>query len=118
MEASNDETHLVLSVTNEGEPIEPHLPGGGLGLGLYICKQIVEGHSGTLEVLSTTNEGTRFTARIPLTLAANSLMFRVAPTVKFDPLCLFRLFTLRRTWVGVAAIGTYQPVNHQLQRTG
>jgi signal transduction histidine kinase len=82
VEASNDETHLVLSVTNDGEPIEPHLlskvfepywrpptsvPGGGLGLGLYICKQIVEGHSGTLEVLSTTNEGTRFTARIPLT---------------------------------------------------
>ena len=81
VEASSDETHLVLSVTNDGEPIEPHLlakvfepywrpptsaPGGGLGLGLYICKQIVEAHAGTLEVVSTADAGTRFTARIPL----------------------------------------------------
>lgn len=81
VEASSDKTHLILSVTNHGEPIAPHsltkvfepywrpptsAPGGGLGLGLYICKQIVEAHSGILEVVSTADAGTCFTARIPL----------------------------------------------------
>ncbi|SPB18202.1 histidine kinase [Caballeronia novacaledonica] len=72
---------LLLSVSNAGEPIPSRLlarvfepywrpkssePGGGLGLGLYICKQIVEAHAGTLEVSSSAKDGTRFTARIPL----------------------------------------------------
>ena len=72
---------LVLSVSNAGEPIPPQVlqrvfepywrpktsaPGGGLGLGLYICKQIVEAHGGTLEVCSSIDDGTCFTARIPL----------------------------------------------------
>jgi len=72
---------LVLTVSNAGEPIPPQLlprvfepywrpktsaPGGGLGLGLYICQQIVKAHGGTLEVCSSITDGTRFTARIPL----------------------------------------------------
>ncbi|WP_429282671.1 sensor histidine kinase [Paraburkholderia sp. GAS41] len=36
-------------------------PGGGLGLGLYICKKIVEAHGGTLEVCSSAELGTCFT---------------------------------------------------------
>ncbi|MFD2510019.1 ATP-binding protein [Halalkalibacter alkalisediminis] len=32
----------------------------GLGLGLSICKQIIEGHKGKLEVTSTKNQGTTF----------------------------------------------------------
>ena len=43
---------------------------GGLGLGLFICKQIVEAHAGTLEVSSNGEQGTCFTARIPLTARA------------------------------------------------
>jgi signal transduction histidine kinase len=35
-------------------------------LGLYICKQIVSAHGGTLEVVSSPDQGTRFTARIPV----------------------------------------------------
>lgn len=81
VDASVDGTQLMLSVTNEGEPIAPHMlvkvfepywrpptsaPGGGLGLGLYICKQIVEAHAGRLEVTSGAHTGTRFTAYIPL----------------------------------------------------
>jgi signal transduction histidine kinase len=77
-----DADHLSLSVSNGGEPIPSHaLPkvfepywrppssghGGGLGLGLYICKQIVEAHGGALEVCSSVTDGTCFTARIPLT---------------------------------------------------
>jgi signal transduction histidine kinase len=81
VEAKIEEDHLVLSVTNGGDPLaadylvrifEPYwrpptsVPGGGLGLGLYICKQIVNAHGGTLEVISSQDQGTRFTARIPV----------------------------------------------------
>lgn len=76
-----DKTDLVLTVTNHGDVIGPETlakvfepywrpetsaPGGGLGLGLYICKQIVKGHRGSLEVRSTADEGTCFSARIPI----------------------------------------------------
>ncbi|MEZ0604355.1 ATP-binding protein [Paraburkholderia sp. IW21] len=41
-------------------------PGGGLGLGLYICKQIVSAHGGTLNVRSSVEDGTVFVARLPI----------------------------------------------------
>jgi len=71
---------LVLAVTNGGEPIPPEhaqkifepywrpvhsTPGGGLGLGLHICAQIVKAHGGTLTVQSSRAQGTRFEARLP-----------------------------------------------------
>jgi len=37
----------------------------GLGLGLYLCKQMVEAHGGTIEVQTGVNAGTRFEIRIP-----------------------------------------------------
>jgi signal transduction histidine kinase len=73
--------HLVLSVTNGGAPIpaddlakifQPYWrpahskPGGGLGLGLYIASEIVAGHGGTLQATSSTSEGTRFLATLPV----------------------------------------------------
>lgn len=72
---------LVLAVSNHGEPIraedlsrvfEPYwrprssVPGGGLGLGLYICSQIVLAHDGELQVASSAEHGTCFTARLPV----------------------------------------------------
>ena len=72
---------LVLEVANGGEPIETrnlvHLfepywrpptskPGRGLGLGLYICAQIVKAHGGTLGVTSSRQNGTVFAARLPI----------------------------------------------------
>ncbi len=38
----------------------------GSGLGLAMCKQIIESHRGTIELDSTSDEGTAFTIRLPL----------------------------------------------------
>jgi signal transduction histidine kinase len=72
---------VLLEVHNEGGPIpaellptlfEPYQRGpesgvgrGSLGLGLFIARQIVLGHGGTLEVRSSIGEGTTFTVRLP-----------------------------------------------------
>lgn len=79
--AQAEDSDLVLSVWNGGEPIPPEnidkicepfwresLSGNreGLGLGLYICSQIVRAHGGTLSVTSSQEGGTSFTARLPL----------------------------------------------------
>ena len=72
---------LHLSVHNEGEPIPPSqrdslfLPfrrgttdnaaTRGLGLGLYIVRQVALAHGGEVTVHSTTEEGTTFTLRLP-----------------------------------------------------
>jgi signal transduction histidine kinase len=74
---------VVLRVTNQGAPIPPdqqdsifdpfvHTDMGqsvttkkGLGLGLFIVKEVVRGHEGTVEVASTESEGTTFIVRLP-----------------------------------------------------
>jgi signal transduction histidine kinase/HAMP domain-containing protein len=38
---------------------------GGLGLGLYICRQIVEAHNGSISVVSEPEKGSIFTVEIP-----------------------------------------------------
>ncbi|RAS37393.1 GAF domain-containing sensor histidine kinase [Paraburkholderia bryophila] len=80
VQARIEHAELVLTVINGGNEIAPDVlskvfepywrpatskPGGGLGLGLYICKQIVAAHGGTLEVRSSAQEGTCFVARLP-----------------------------------------------------
>ena len=72
-----DGGHAVLRIADNGPGIprekletifEPFVStkGKGMGLGLAICKEIVEAHAGRLEVESAVGEGTTFTLRIPL----------------------------------------------------
>jgi PAS domain S-box-containing protein len=80
-------TQVRLEVHNHGEPIpaeilpvifEPFRRGvkaedskpSGLGLGLFIARQIALAHGGTLEVRSTREDGTRFTVCLPRVLPA------------------------------------------------
>ena len=81
IDVHTDADALHLAVRNGGRPIPPrelsHIfepywrpatnrPAGGLGLGLYLCAQIVKAHGGTLVATSSTAEGTCFRARLPL----------------------------------------------------
>lgn len=82
VELARDGGHSVLSVTDTGRGISPEtLPhvfeyfrqdtrdpatAGGLGLGLYIVRQLVELHGGTVAVISEgEGKGTRFEVRLP-----------------------------------------------------
>jgi signal transduction histidine kinase len=77
--AGND---LVIEVWNDGEPIPANrldmvfapfwrrtASREGLGLGLYICSQIVKSHDGQLSATSTAADGTRFVATLPIVVA-------------------------------------------------
>ncbi|WP_224247718.1 GAF domain-containing protein [Hyalangium gracile] len=72
----------LLEVHNEGTPISPEMlprlfepltrgePTTGqhsrsIGLGLYIVREIVRGHGGTVDVVSTPQAGTTFTVHLP-----------------------------------------------------
>ena len=85
LSAHSDGSIVVFSVHNEGAPIpsdmlatifDPlvrratpesaaHRVPGSIGLGLYIVREIVLAHGGTIDVVSTRQEGTRFTVRLP-----------------------------------------------------
>jgi signal transduction histidine kinase len=68
---------VTLAVMNRGVPIDPEMlpslfdpfqrgeTSGGLGLGLYIVREIVQAHCGTVEVQSSFAEGTTFTVTLP-----------------------------------------------------
>lgn len=84
LSARRDPGAITVEVQNFGRPIPPeslHVifnplvqvsskenrydPSTGVGLGLYIAREIVEGHGGTIDVRSSETEGTVFTVRLP-----------------------------------------------------
>ncbi len=42
---------------------------GGSGLGLALCKEIIDAHKGRIRVESTVGRGTTFTLRLPMAAA-------------------------------------------------
>ena len=87
--ARGEQSEVLLVVRNQGPPISPsalptifdpfvrapevatkHRP--GVGLGLYIARQIVIAHGGTIEVTSDDTKGTAFITRLPRRNTADS----------------------------------------------
>ncbi len=81
VEASKNETHAFLSVRDNGPGIpKEKIPAVfqryeranhdrnvvGLGLGLFICRQIIEAHGGTIRVQSEEKKGAAFLIELPL----------------------------------------------------
>ncbi|MDL2255949.1 HAMP domain-containing histidine kinase [Parabacteroides sp. OttesenSCG-928-K15] len=76
LEAYQREGNILLSVADNGEGIVPEAldkvfvpffttKAGGSGIGLSICRQIINRHGGTISVDSVMGEGTVFTLKIP-----------------------------------------------------
>ena len=55
----------LVQLSDNGQNPNSHLS-TSLGLGLFIAREIVEGHDGTIEVSSTEKDGTKFTVQVPL----------------------------------------------------
>jgi sigma-B regulation protein RsbU (phosphoserine phosphatase) len=85
VELRNENDRVVLQVNNKGAPISPEEiatvfepfrcgtqdppttnRSEGLGLGLYIAKEIVKAHGGTIELTSNQHEGTTVTIILPM----------------------------------------------------
>jgi signal transduction histidine kinase len=80
---TEDAEQVVIAVHNDGAPIpdqhrarifEPlvgtaettsPIVSTNMGLGLYIVRQIVQAHGGTVDLASSASDGTTFTARLP-----------------------------------------------------
>jgi signal transduction histidine kinase len=76
----NEHGPVLIEVHNEGPPIPQEVMANlfdpllraryaeqhrvGLGLGLFICNEIVKAHGGTIAVTSTPDAGTTFAARL------------------------------------------------------
>lgn len=85
---ASEASTVVLSVRNEGPPVPSEMltrvfdplmrlatsesaaqrVSGSIGLGLYIAREVVVAHGGTIAATSTAEEGTTFTVRLPRTL--------------------------------------------------
>jgi len=62
----DDDTRLRIFQPYEQGPIEGTGSSSGIGLGLSICKQLVELHEGSLAVSSVPGQGSTFTFSLPL----------------------------------------------------
>lgn len=79
VQVGEDEKNAVFTVTDTGSGIPPeavphifekgYTTGEGSGLGLAICRETVELHEGTLELVSTGSEGTTFSFTIPICMS-------------------------------------------------
>ncbi|MFF2484553.1 ATP-binding protein [Paenibacillus sp. NPDC058071] len=68
---SEAELTRVFRPYEQGDPASQH-PSGGIGLGLSICKQLIELHGGTLSVRSELGRGSVFSFAMPLQNATDA----------------------------------------------
>ena len=83
IELVKDDNHAVFSIKDNGigipEESLPHIferfyrvdksrsrQSGGYGLGLAVCKTIVEAHKGSISIVSNFSKGTKVVVRLPL----------------------------------------------------
>ena len=79
VESEQDGEHVIVRIVDTGCGIPPELAaeifkpfvttkeaGKGTGIGLYVVKEIVAGHAGTIQVDSEVGQGTTFTLRLPI----------------------------------------------------
>ena len=75
--AKTDQAFVSIAVCDTGQGIEPallphvfkrgvHGAAGGCGLGLAICQSIIQAHGGTINLVSTPQQGTQATFTLPL----------------------------------------------------
>jgi len=69
--AADQLPHLFARFYQVARPDRPSQ--GGMGLGLFICQEVVTAHGGRIAVVSTEGEGTTFTVWLPLTETAGSV---------------------------------------------
>jgi signal transduction histidine kinase len=86
VQLQRDDVSAVLSVSDQGIGIpqevysrlfQPYYRAGnsagsvigGMGLGLYVVKELVERHNGSIEVISAEGQGSTFIVRLPLVVA-------------------------------------------------
>ena len=99
LSAHADQDTALISIADEGPGIpREHLPrlfdrfyraddararneGGGAGLGLAICKRIVDAHKGKIEVESIEGEGAKFIIRLPLSSANPEFSQRLSSVI-------------------------------------
>lgn len=82
--AKNEEDMCILTITDTGSGIDSQVlprifdpffttkdPGEGTGLGLAVCKSIIDQHGGRITVESQKGRGTKFIIHLPLSESEN-----------------------------------------------
>ncbi|MEG6585284.1 ATP-binding protein [Dendrosporobacter sp. 1207_IL3150] len=91
LKTNNDNDHVVLSLEDTGCGIPEKYLGkvfepffttkkNGTGLGLPVCKSIVERHNGVINICSECQSGTRFEVKLPIRNGQNEESFSVKNT--------------------------------------
>jgi len=79
----DEDNFIALEVEDSGPGVDPAVKerlfdsfyttkDSGVGIGLSICRSIVEAHRGSIELISAPNLGARFTVRLPVTDSENT----------------------------------------------
>ena len=66
-EMSPSQVSTIFNSFTRGSVAPENQPGANLGLGLFISKEIIHSHGGTIRVISTKAEGTNFMISLPRT---------------------------------------------------